>query len=109
MADASYERQHLALQAAGYISALGETQTVFGCQMTRISTGHYGLLLDANSGVVNDESITLVTLKTSASLTKSVVDTSNTLKTIFVFNPVAQTPGLANADIEVVLLKTVTK
>lgn len=109
MADASYERQHLALQAAGYIAGDGLTQTVFGCQMTRVSIGHYALLLGVNDGVVDNESITLVTVKSSSCRTRSVVDTSNVVKSIYVFDPGALTPDLVNADIEVVLLKTVTR
>ena len=51
MSDASYERQHLATHAAGFINAAGTTAINFGCQMTRIAEGHYGLMLDADNAV----------------------------------------------------------
>ena len=106
MADNAYERQHLALQAAGYINALGTTQTTFGCTMTRTATGVYAMVLGSDDGVVNDESFTDVTIKGTNPRTAVVDDTSNTLKTIRVFNP---SFAAQDNEIEVILRKSVTR
>ena len=106
MSDASYERQHLALHAAGYINGAGTTQVTFGCQMTRMNTGHYALLLDASSGVVSDQSFVMVTPK-GANLDSTAVvnDVSNTQKDIYTF-------GLLGAsqdqDVEIALYRSVS-
>lgn len=107
MAEASYERQHLALHAAGSISGgSGSSQVTFGCEMTRISGGHYALLLDANSGLINDESFTFVTVKSPSPRFAVVEDLSNTEKRIRVFD---DTGSSATPDaIEVALFKSVT-
>lgn len=108
MADASYERQHLAVHAAGYINGAGTTRVAFGCAMTRIGTGHYGLLLDASAGVVNDETFTFVQAKDAGTGVRlpAVNDDSNVEKRIRVFNQ-AGTP--VDTDIEVELLKSVAR
>lgn len=106
MAEASYERQHLALHAAGYINADGTTAVAFGCQLTRIDTGHYGLLLDASDGVVDDESYTFVQCKGTTHFNAVVNDDSNVLKSIRVHNAGASP---ADAEIEIALYKTVTR
>lgn len=106
MADNAYERQHLALHAAGYINALGTTQTTFGCTMTRTATGVYALVLGADDGVVNDESFADVTVKGANPRAAVIDDTSNTVKTIRVFNP---SLAAQDTEIEVILRKTVTR
>jgi hypothetical protein len=111
MSEASYDVQHLALHAAGSINAAGATVTVFGCQLTRISTGTYGVILDADAGVTSDECFTMVTPKGNTFVT-SVVDTSDFLKTITNrrFDPTIPRVGsLSDANIEVVLWKSVTR
>jgi len=106
MALASYERQHLAMQAAGFINAAGTTVIAFGCQMTRIGIGHYGLLLDASDGVVADESFSKVQVKGTSPASAVVDDLSNTEKRIRVFNA---SQSLADRDIEIALWKSVTR
>lgn len=103
---ASYERQHLAMQAAGFISADGSNAVGFGCQMTRLSVGHYGLLLDASEGVVADESFSKVQVKGATAAGAIVQDLSNTEKRIRVYNA-AQ--SLSDKDIEIALWKSVTR
>lgn len=108
MADASYERQHLALQAAGAINAAGTSQVTFGCQMTKFAgTGHFGMVLDANSGVINDESFTFVTMKSSTAAFATVEDISNTDKRIHVFDDAGGSVE-PSEGIEVILFKSVT-
>jgi hypothetical protein len=104
MADASYDVQHLALQAAGFISSDGVTVTTFGCQMTRSTTGTYAMILGDNNGVIDNESFEAATCKSSV---RNVVatDTSNTIKTFLTFNELG---SLADTGIEVALWKTVT-
>lgn len=106
MADASYDRQHMALHAAGYINGAGTTVLTLGCQMTRIAEGHYGLLLDASEGVVNDESFTMVQCKGTSIAAPVVQDLSNTEKRIRVFD---SGESIVDNDIEVALYKSVTR
>lgn len=106
MADASYERQHLAVHAAGFINSDGSTQTTFGCTMTRVAAGVYAMVLDANSGVVNDESFSEVTVKSAVARCATVADTSNLVKTITVTTTLATN---IDDDIEVILFKSVTR
>lgn len=108
MAEASYERQHLALHAAAYINGAGTTAVTFGCQMTRIATGHYGLVLGNDDGLVDDESYTFVQVKGTAARNAVVNDDSNTLKSIRVYSSGSPTV-LADAAIEIQLYKTVTR
>jgi hypothetical protein len=105
MAEASYERQHLAVHAAGFINAAGTTIITFGCAMTKIASGHFALLLDANSGLVNDESFTLVTPKGGSQRIVSVLDTAPQQKDIFVRDGAN---SAADCDLEVALFKSVT-
>lgn len=106
MALASYERQHLAMQAAGYINADGSIATGFGCQLTRISAGHYGLLLDASDGVVSDESFMKVQVKGTTAGGAVTDDLSNTEKRIRVHDAAGT---LTDKDIEIALWKSVTR
>ena len=103
----SYEKQHLACYAAGHINGAGTTAVGFGCSLTRIGTGHYGIVLDANSGLVNDESYVFVTPKSTTAATRCVNDTSNTLKEIYVFDGSGSV--LADTDIEIGIFRTVTR
>lgn len=103
MAEASYDRQHLAIHAAGFISADGSTATTFGCQMTRVSAGQYAMVLDANNGLINDESFIQATVKGGSGMA-GVDETSNTVKTINVIEGAAS----VDRDIEVILFKSVT-
>lgn len=105
MAEANYERQHLAIHAAGFINAAGTTRVTFGCQMTRIAAGQYGLTLDASSGVIDDETFTMVVAKGAVARAPVVEDTSNFLKTIRTFDTAG---ALQDTDIEVSLFKSVT-
>jgi hypothetical protein len=106
MAEASYDKQFLAIQAAGFISADGATNFGFGCNMTRLGTGNYALLLDASAGVVDDESFMQVQPKGTAQRMATVVDTSNTVKEIFVSN---DADAVVDTEIEVVLFKSVSR
>lgn len=101
----SYERQHLACYAAGSINADGSSPIGFGCGMTRISDGQYGLVLGASDGLLENQSFSLATPKGSAPRIVSVTDTSPTVKTIWVFDSAA---SLTNTAIEVGLFRTVT-
>ncbi len=110
MAEASYNRQHLATHAAGFINGAGTTQITFGCQMTRLSQGHYALLLGADVGLVDDDSFTQVTVKgdgtgDSIGANATVNDVSNVQKDIFV----RSLSSLADLDIEVIVWKSVTQ
>lgn len=107
MAEASYDRQHLAAHAFGFINGDGTTAVAFGCQLTRIGTGHYGLVLGNDDGVVADESFTFVQTKGSAARAPVVDDTSDVLKTIRVFG--GGTTALQDTAIEVALYRTVTR
>lgn len=108
MTMASYERQHLSAYAAGYINADGSCPQGFGCQLTLLATGVYQILFGADSGLVNNDSLTFVTLKGTSAfvpLTHGVEDTSNTVKTIYVKNLTA----FANAALEIAVFRTVTQ
>lgn len=100
----SYQRQHLSLFAAGFINAAGTTQVTFGCQMTRIATGHYGLLLNDDNNLEDDETFAFATPKATAARYISVNDDSNSLKTIRVFT---SAPAEVDTDIEVALYRPV--
>jgi hypothetical protein len=108
MADEAYERQHLVLQAAGFISADGSTATAFGCSMTRVATGVYAMVLPDDAGVVAAESFMAVMPKGPLIVyaAGAVQDTSPTVKTVSIFDFAG---SLANADVEIILRKTVTK
>lgn len=126
MAFASYERQHLALYAAGHIDLLPDSPTTasavsFGCQLTRLGVGVFAILFGNDDGLVDGESYTFVTPKFRAGfsgypfypgpsvpfnpnanvVSVSVEDTSNTVKTIFCFGvTITPAPGvtLVSAD-----------
>lgn len=104
----SYDRQHLALWAAGWMNAAGTTQVTFGCELTRIGAGEYGLVLDDDHRLVDDETFTFVTAKASGTDARSpqVVDTSNRLKTIHMFSAV---PSAIDTEFEVVLYRPVNR
>lgn len=104
MADSTYNREHLGAYAAGFINGAGGSIRAFGCELTRISTGHYALLLGENTGLVDDESFTRVQVKGLTTRTATVVDTSNRVKTIFTQD---ETPALADTDIEVALFRSI--
>lgn len=110
MAEASYERQHIALHAAGFISGDGATTTTFGCTMTRVGTGTYAMVLDISNGVVSDETFLQVMPKINPAIEEPRnavgVDTSNLVKTVVLRN---RLNSLADAAIEVALFKSVTK
>lgn len=106
MADNSYERQHIALQAAGYINGAGTTQLTFGCTMTRVSVGVYAMVLDASAGIVDNESFGTVTVKGTSPLSAVLQDTSNVVKTARVFNG---SDVATDNDIEIILRKSVTR
>lgn len=114
MAYASYERQILATYAAGYISGDGNTRIAFGCEMTRVGTGVYALVLGSDAGLVNDETFTFVTTKQALgssglpSCAVTVEDTSNLVKTIYVTS-VGSSPTVINRDIEVEIRRSVTR
>jgi len=99
----SYQRQHLSLFAAGFINASGSSVVTFGCQLTRLGTGEYGVILDASAGLVNNESFTFVTPKDTALRYPVVEDTSNVLKTVRVFTGV---PSQVDTGIEVALYRS---
>lgn len=94
------------MHAAGFINGAGTTITTFGCQLTRIDTGHYALLLDASDGLVDDESFTKVQAKGTAARGPVVDDTSNTEKRIRVFNAAG---AAADTAIEIAVWKSVTR
>lgn len=108
MTFASYERQHLSVYAAGFISANGDTRQAFGCELTRLSTGVYAAVFGPDDGLVNDQSYTFVTPKgtsATAPITAIVEDTSNLVKTIFLQG----TTQLIDAEIEIAVFRTVTR
>jgi hypothetical protein len=114
MSRKAYGRQHLAAFAAGFIDANGLTPVGFGCQLTRIAQGHYGVLLGEvnglSSGLVDNESFTTVTVKGTTAKYKSVVDDPSNLalKTIRIFDTSAP-PTNSDADIEVTVYRSVTR
>lgn len=106
MTYASYERQHLAVYAAGFINAAGTTRQSFGCELTRVSTGVFAAVFGAGDGLVNDQSYTFVTLKGASSappISVNVEDTSNLVKTIFLQG----TTQLHQSDLEIAIFRTV--
>ena len=121
MTYASYERQHLAMYAAGFINGAGTTIQAFGCGLTRVATGVYAATFTADNGLVNDESYTFVTAKTplpsgAPKALITVEDTSNLVKTIFVesFTRITESTFLSRPannefDLEVAIYRTVTK
>jgi hypothetical protein len=104
----SYERQHLAAYAAGYINDSGTTQVTFGCQMTRVGLGTYAVVLPDDANLLDNESFTFVTIKGSVPLYKMVTDTSNRVKTVNV-NEISAVGTGVDSDIEVVLFRSVTR
>ena len=102
----AYQRQHLAIVAAGNINGAGTTSIGIGCGMTRIGTGQYGLVLPDDYGIQDNRTFSMASVKgTSAAARSAVVeDTSDTLKTIRVFNNSA---NAADNDIEVMLFRSV--
>jgi len=106
MSEANYERQLLACQAAGFISADGSTSYGFGCSMTRLAAGQYAMLLGDSDGVADGESFTQVQPKGTAQRQSSVTDVSATQKDIYVSNGAG---AATDTDIEVVLFKTVSR
>lgn len=116
MTYASYERQHLALYAAGFINAAGTTRIGFGCELTRVMTGVYAAVFGADSGLVNDESFSNVQIKSAIGASgspiavTSVEDTSNLVKTIFVTERLNATVfQAAERDLEVQIYRSVTR
>jgi len=106
MAEASYERQHLAMQAAGAINGAGTTITTFGCQLTRIGLGHYALILDGSNGVVANESFMKVQVKGTVAAGAVVEHASSTIKNIRVFS---SSTTSTDASLEIALWKSVTR
>lgn len=119
MTYASYERQHLAVYAAGFINAAGTTKQGFGCELTRLTTGVYAAVFGADDGLVADQSYTFVTRKDAGATglpaaSLSVEDTSNRVKTIFTKGIVTLALGTVvvqdiNSDLEVAIYRTVTQ
>lgn len=115
MTYASYEREHLALYAAGFINGAGTTSVAFGCQLTRLGVGVYAAVFGADNGLVNDQSYTFVTPKgPTTSLAPSIIteDTSNLVKTIFARGITVTSGGTlamadVDTDIEVAIYRTV--
>lgn len=106
MTEASYDRQCLALHAAGFISADGATSTTFGCQMTRIALGTYAMVLSADAGLVNDEGFFMAVGKGLTAVNVVVQDTSNVVKTVSVLSGAGD---LVDNAFEVALFRSVTK
>jgi hypothetical protein len=99
----------LAVYAAGFINAAGTTKQGFGCSLTKLATGTYQVLFGSDDGLVNNESYTFVTQKgasSSVALSPVVEDTSNTIKTIFMF---AGSTVLTDSDLEIAVFRTVTQ
>ena len=112
MGFSSYNRQQLAVYAAGHINAAGDSSQSFGLGLTRLATGVYAAVFGADSGLVNDQSYTYVTTKgTSATppLSITVEDTSNLVKTIFVQSATGGPGQLQEAGLEVAIYRTVTQ
>jgi len=101
----SYDRQHLALWAAGYMNAAGTTSVVFGCSLTRIATGHYGLILDSDAELEDDQTFIHVQPKgTSMGRTATVNDNSDSVKRINIWS---MTPSAVDNAFEVALYRPV--
>jgi hypothetical protein len=120
MSYASYERQHLALYAAGFLRGEdGGTRVSFGCELTRIATGIYGIIFGNDAGLIEEESYTQVTVKSrvgasgAPKVILSVEDTSNTVKTIFASGITVASAALTmlpvNTDLEIAVYRTVTR
>ncbi len=115
MTFASYEREHLALYAAGFINGAGTTSASFGCQLTRLGVGVYAAVFGADDGLVNDQSYTFVTPKgptTALGPNIIVEDTSNLVKTIFARGITVQALGTlvmadVDTDLEIAIYRTV--
>ena len=106
MSASTYNRQHLAVQAAGSINAAGTTSVAFGCTMTRSGVGEYSIILDDNSGVVDDDSFTLAQTEDSDLLYAMVEDVSNVVKTIHVLDDTATSK---DAAVEVKVFKRIAE
>lgn len=101
----SYDRQHLALWASGFMNGAGTTSVVFGCSLTRIATGHYGLILDSDHELEDDQTFIHVTPKgTSAGRVATVNDNSDSVKRINIFS---LTPSAIDNPFEVALYRPV--
>jgi hypothetical protein len=98
-----YDQQQLALQAYGSISADGLTVQNQGCILARTGAGVYTLTLNADSGVVDGQSMTDVTRKSAVGGSYGVIDTSNLVKTINTFDVAG---AAADCAIEVKLYKS---
>lgn len=134
MGYASYERQQLALYAAGHIFGDGSSPAAFGCGLTRIGVGIYAVVLGNDDGLVDGESYVFVTAKFAAGQTgllpgisppdtrqpifpPTVEDTSNTIKTIFTYGLTLSVAGVtfgaadlpAGGGLEIALYRSVTK
>jgi hypothetical protein len=112
-----YERQHLGAFAAGFISADGHTAVGFGCSLTRMDLGMYGVLLGSDpkvhdSDLPKPQDFVFVTLKGIVPLFKGVLEstTNPAFKTIVVVNANGSEESFAtDTDIEVVVYRSVTK
>lgn len=100
----AYQRQHLASFAAGFISSDGSSSIGIGCSLTRVAVGQYDLILPDDAGLQDRQTFTLVTVKGTAPRYKTVTDTSNTRKTVRVFDLV---PSVVDSDIEVAVFRSV--
>jgi len=103
MSTSPYNRQLLTCHAYGFIGATGASAAGFGCSMSRQTTGTYQLALDADSGLVEGQSFLLATPKASGARSISAQDSSNVLKTVFVFTDAG---ALVDTDVEVALFKS---
>jgi hypothetical protein len=105
MALANYDREHIAVHAAGWMNGAGTSSMAWGCSLTRFTAGHFGLLLDASQGVVDNETFTVVQIRNATLVRFPVVeDVSATQKNVRVFD---SSGAVAAADIEVILNKIV--
>ena len=118
MTYASYNRQHLALYAAGYISGDGNTSIGIGAGITRVGTGVYAVVFGADDGLVDDQSFTIANVKSAVGTSGSpkalitVEDTSNLIKTLFVQGLTSLAAGTLilqniNADLEIKVFRSV--
>ena len=112
MAVSSYNKQLLALQAAGYINGDGSTPVTYGCTMTRFASGVYKLILPTGEAVNDDQTFSSVTakaghggLRATNSAIAVVSDESDFIKTITM---ISGTTGTTPVDcaIEVTLQRS---
>lgn len=103
----AYQRQHLAAFAAGYIERNGATRIGIGCDLTRVSSGTYDVILPPEAGLIDRECFMFVTVKGSDTRIYAVSDINNFTKRVSLLNH-QEGPEPEDSDIEVTLFRSVS-